>query len=82
MTEAKPKPTMPDRLSNDPRSPHHVKEVFEHAVGVRFNGKERHDVAEFCVSEGWIRVPAGKTVDRKGHPVLIKLKGTVEAYFH
>ena len=73
--------TLPDRLSVDPRSPHHVAAIFEREVGIRFNGKERHDVEEYCISEGWIRVPAGKTLDRKGHPLMIKLKGKVEAFF-
>ena len=55
--------------------------VFEHAVGIRFNGKERTDVEEYCISEGWVKVPAGKTLDRKGQPLLIKLKGQVEVYY-
>lgn len=63
------------------RSPHHNAAVFEHDIGIRFNGKERFDVQEYCVSEGWVKVPAGKTVDRKGQPLLIKLKGTVEAFY-
>jgi hypothetical protein len=33
------------------------------------------------MSEGWVRVQAGKTVDRKGKPLLIKLNGPVEAWF-
>jgi hypothetical protein len=74
-------PPLPDRLSIDPRSPHHVAAVFEHDVGIRFNGGERQDVEEYCISEGWIRVPAGRTVDRKGNPVMIKLKGRVEAFY-
>ena len=72
---------LPDRLSVDPKSPHHVAAVFEHPVGIRLNGKERHDVEEYCISEGWVKVPAGKTVDRHGRPLLIKLKGTVEAFY-
>ena len=72
---------LPDRLSIDPRSPHHVAAAFERDVGIRFNGKERLDVEEYCISEGWVRVPAGKTVDRKGQPLLIKLKGQVEAFY-
>ena len=72
---------LPDRLSTDPRSPHHVAAIFEHDIGIRFNGKERFDVDEYCISEGWIRVPAGKTLDRKGRPLTIKLKGTVEAFY-
>jgi len=74
-------PPLPDRLSADPRSPFHVAEFFEHGVGIRLNGKERFDIEEYCISEGWVKVPAGKAVDRKGHPLLIKLKGTVEAFY-
>ena len=73
---------LPDHLAVDPRSPHHVAAVFQHDIGIRFNDKERNDVEEYCVSEGWIKVPAGKTVDRKGKPLLIKLKGKVEAYYN
>jgi len=75
------RPPLPDHLSTDPRSPHHVAAVFAHDVGIRFNGKERHDVSEYHVSEGWIKVPAGKSVDRRGHPLLLKLKGAVEAFY-
>ena len=82
MTDASERPPLPDHLSTDPASPHHVPAVFEHAVGIRFNDKERHDVEEYCISEGWIRVPAGKTRDRKGQPLLIKLKGRVEAFYN
>lgn len=74
-------PPLPDRLSIDPRSPHHVAAVFEHEVGIKFNGKERMDVDEYCISEGWIKVPAGKALDRRGNPMLIKLKGVVEAFY-
>ena len=74
-------PPLPDRLSIDPKSPHHDAEVFKHPVGIRFNGKDRTDVEEYCMSEGWIKVAAGKVLDRKGRPMLIKLKGTVEAYY-
>ena len=81
MTEAKQAPSMPDRLSVDPRSPHHVAAVFEREIGIRLNEKERHDVEEYCISEGWVKVPAGKAVDRKGHPMMIKLKGRVEAFY-
>jgi hypothetical protein len=81
MTEATQAPTLPDRLSVDPRSPHHVAAIFEHDVGIRFNGKERFDVEEYCISEGWIRVPVGKTVDRKGRALTVKIKGVVEAFY-
>jgi len=74
-------PALPDRLSVDPRSPFHVAAIFEREIGIRFNGKERGDVEEYCISEGWIRVPAGRSVDRKGQPLLIKLKGQVEAFY-
>ena len=80
MTDATTTLTLPDRLSVDPRSPHHVAAIFEQDVGIRFNGKERFDVEEYCISEGWIRVPVGKSVDRKGKPLTVKLKGTVEAF--
>ena len=55
--------------------------VFERDIGIRFNGKERSDVEEYCISEGWVRVPASRTLDRKGQPLMIKLKGTVEAFY-
>ena len=75
------RPELPDHLSIDPSSRFHVAAVFEHDIGIRFNDKERFDVEEYCVSEGWIKVPAGKTLDRKGRPLLIKLKGKVEAFY-
>ncbi len=81
MTETSQRPALPDHLSIDPRSPHHNAAVFEHDVGIRLNDKERLDVAEDCISEGWVKVPAGKTLDRKGQPLLIKLKGKVEAFY-
>ncbi|MEP6789848.1 MAG: DUF3297 family protein [Ramlibacter sp.] len=81
MTEATPPPPLPDHLSADIGSPHHVAAVFEHDIGIRFNGRDRTDVEEYCISEGWVKVPAGKTVDRKGHPLMIKLKGKVEAFY-
>lgn len=81
MTDTSARPELPDHLSIDPRSPHHVAAVFEHDIGIRFNDKQRMDVEEYCVSEGWIKVAAGKTVDRKGKPLLIKLKGKVEAFY-
>jgi hypothetical protein len=71
----------PDRLSNDPRSPYFDAEVLKRDVGIRFKGVEKTNVGEYCISEGWIRVEAGKTKDRYGNPLTIKLTGTVEAYF-
>jgi hypothetical protein len=81
MNETTQLPPLPDRLSVDARSPHHVAAVFEHDIGIRLNAKELVNVEEYCISEGWVNVPAGKTVDRKGHPLLIKLKGQVEAFY-
>ena len=81
MNDTTQRPALPDHLSADARSPYHVAAVFEHDVGIRFNDKERADVEEYCISEGWVKVPAGKTVDRKGYPLLIKLKGKVEVYY-
>jgi len=82
MTDVTPtRPELPDHLSADPRSPHHVAAAFEHDIGIRFNDKERSDVEEYCISEGWVRVPAGKARDRFGRPLTIKLKGKVEAFY-
>jgi len=72
--------TLPDRLSADPKSPFHNAELMETGVGIRFNGQEKTNVHEYCVSEGWIRVTVGNTVDRKGNPMTMKFKGTVEPY--
>jgi hypothetical protein len=81
MIETVTRPPLPDRLCVDPRSPHHNAAIFEHEIGIRLNDKERMDVEEYCVSERWVKVPAGKTVDRKGKPLLIILKGKVEAFY-
>jgi len=81
MNETTEFPALPDRLSVDPRSPHHVAAVFEHDIGIRLNDKEHINVEEYCISEGWVKVPAGKTLDRKGQPLLIKLKGKVEPFY-
>ena len=81
MTATTQPPPLPDRLSVDPRSPYHNASAFEHQIGIRLNDKERFDVEEYCISEGWVRVPAGKTLDRKGQPLMIKLKGRVEAFY-
>jgi predicted house-cleaning NTP pyrophosphatase (Maf/HAM1 superfamily) len=81
MTTPDERPPLPDRLSVDPSSPHHVAAVCQHPIGIRFNDKERHDVEEYCVSEGWVNVAAGKTVDRRGRPLLIRLKGRVEPFY-
>jgi len=73
--------TPPDRLSLNPRSPFFDGELLRRGVGIRFKGKERTDVEEYSVSEGWIRVAAGKSMDRYGQPMTIKLKGEVEPFF-
>jgi len=73
--------TPPDRLASDPSSPFHDAEMIDRGVGIRFNGVERDNVEEYCVSEGWIRVPVGKSKDRRGNPMTLKVKGEVVAYF-
>lgn len=73
--------TLPDRLASNPQSPFYDQELLDRGVGIRFNGKEKTNVEEYCVSEGWIRIAVGKTVDRKGNPLTIKLNGKVEPYF-
>ena len=73
--------TPPDRLSTNPRSPHFDMEVLQRGIGIRFKGQERTDVEEYSISEGWIRVAAGKSKDRFGQPMTIKLSGPVEAWF-
>ena len=70
----------PDRLSADPDSPHYDAALLERGVGIRFKGVEKTNVEEYCVSEGWVRLSAGKTLDRAGNPMTVKLKGTVEPY--
>jgi hypothetical protein len=73
--------TPPDRLSTNPRSPHFDMEVLRRGIGIRFKDRVRTDVEEYCLSEGWIRVAAGKSRDRFGQPMTIKLSGPVEAWF-
>ncbi|NNM56337.1 DUF3297 family protein [Acidocella sp.] len=73
--------TPPDHLSNDPKSPFFNEPVLERGIGIRFNGVEKTNVEEYCASEGWVRVAVGKTVDRHGKPLTMRLKGKVEAYF-
>lgn len=74
-------PPLPDRLSIEATSPYHDAAVFEHEVGIKINGKERTDVCEYCISEGWIKVAAGKALDRKGKPLMVKVKGNIEVFY-
>ena len=75
------KKPLPDRLSLDPRSPYFDEEVLRHGVGIRFNGVEKVNVEEYCLSEGWIRIAAGRSRDRHGNPMTVKLKGNVEPFY-
>ena len=71
----------PDRLSNNPTSPFYDEAVLRRGIGIRFKGVERTNVEEYCVSEGWVRVAVGKTLDRRGNPLTMQANGTVEPYF-
>lgn len=73
--------TLPDRLSTDPSSRFYDETLLGRNIGIRFNGAERTNVEEYCVSEGWIRCAVGKTLDRKGKPLMLQYRGTVEPYF-
>ncbi len=77
---AEENPQLPDRLSLDPRSPHFDSDILEKGIGIRFNGQEKTNVQEYCISEGWIKVAAGRSRDRFGNPMTITLKGKVEPY--
>jgi hypothetical protein len=73
--------TPPDRLATNPKSPHYNAEILARGVGVRFKGVEKTNVEEYCVSEGWVRLTVGTTMDRHGNPMTVKLQGPVEPYF-
>ena len=73
--------TLPDRLSTDPRSKFYNAELLQRGIGIRFRGEEKTNVEEYCISEGWVRLPVGKALDRRGQPMTIKVKGEVVAYF-
>ena len=73
--------TPPDHLSVNPRSPFFDAEKLQRGVGIRFKDRVRTDIEEYCISEGWVRVQAGKAVDRKGQPITLKLTGPVEAWY-
>ncbi len=72
--------TLPDRLAIDPKSPFHNAALLERGIGIRFNGVEKTNVEEYCVSEGWVRVAVGRALDRRGNPMTLKIKGLVEPY--
>lgn len=80
MSEAN-KPELPNQLSVNPKSKFYAEEYFQHEIGIRLNGKERNDVEEYCISEGWVKISSPVAKDRFGRPMLVKLKGTVEAYY-
>jgi len=71
----------PDHLAINPRSPFFDADALRRGIGIRFKDIVRHNVEEYSISEGWVRVQAGKTMDRKGNPLTIKLSGPVEAWF-
>lgn len=73
--------TPPDRLCANPKSPFYDAAMLERGVGIRFKGQEKTNVEEYCVSEGWVRLTVGSTLNRKGEPMTIKLQGEVEPYF-
>ncbi len=79
MTDTLPN-QLPDRLSADPDSPHFNADLLQRGVGIRFKGVEKTNVHEYCVSEGWVRLTVGNTMDRKGKPMTMMLKGPVEPY--
>lgn len=72
--------TLPDRLATSPRSKFYDADLLKREIGIRINGKQRTDVEEYCISEGWVRVPVGKARDRHGNLMTVKLSGQVEAY--
>ena len=71
----------PMQLSVNPRNPHFDQDALQRGVGIRFKGRQRTDIEEYSIPEGWVRVQAGRTMDRKGQPLTLKLKGPVEAWF-
>ena len=73
--------TPPAPLRHHPRSPFDDEALLERGIGIRFNGAERTNVEEYCISEGWVRVPVGRSLDRRGQPMTMKVKGKVEAWF-
>ena len=81
MNDTTTQPALPDHLSGNSRSPFYDEEVFKHEIGIIFNGKERFDVEEYCISEGWVKITMAKALDRRGQPLMVTKKGTVEAFY-
>ena len=81
MNDTSTQPTLPDRLSSNPRSSYYQEEIFKNDIGITLNGKERFNVEEYCISEGWVKIPSPKALDRRGQPLLMTLKGVVEAFY-
>ncbi len=76
------KPALPDHLSTNPKSPFYNEAVLQHQIGIRFNGVEKTNVEEYCISENWVRLPAGgKSKDRNGNPMTLKVTGKVEVFY-
>jgi hypothetical protein len=71
----------PDRLSINPRSEFFDADTLQRGIGIRFRDVQRHNVDEYCISESWVRVQAGRSMDRHGQPLTIKLSGPVEAWY-
>jgi len=81
MSEDTATDTPPDRISVNPRSEFFDSEKLQRGIGIRFKDRVRTDIEEYSISEGWVRVQAGKTMDRTGQPLTIKLNGPVEAWY-
>jgi hypothetical protein len=81
MNETQSLPALPDHLSVNPRSPYYNEDILKQEIGIKFNGKERFDVEEYCISEGWVKIPAFKALDRRGQPLMKTAKGVVEAFY-
>lgn len=73
-------PMLPDRLCVNPRSSFYNEQILLQGIGVRFNGDEKTNVEEYCISEGWVKLALGNKVDRKGNPLTVTQKGNVEVW--
>ena len=81
MSEDKIADVPPNHLSIDQDSPFYSEEALRRGVGIRFNGVEKTNVYEYDVAEGWVRVEVPTARDRRGNPMVVKLRGTVEPFF-